>query len=91
MAEQAAVGSRPAAAEMRCLEPDAWHFGQVQAWNPGLLPASARTAISRRRFQQTAKGAVEPSSRCLEIDSSIEPRNGVHRTALTAAGAAFTV
>lgn len=54
------------AAEMRCLTNDAWHFGYVRDWNPGILTSSARTVhtdISRRRFTETEPGRVEPISR----------------------------
>jgi len=41
------------ALEMRCLSNDAWHYGYVRNWNPGVLTSSARTEhtpISKRRF-----------------------------------------
>lgn len=56
----------PYAAELRSLTNDAWHFGYVRNWNPGVLTSSARTGhtdISRRRFRQTEPGTVEPISR----------------------------
>lgn len=58
------------AAEMRCLTNNAWHFGHVREWNPSFLTSSARTVhtdISRRRFQSTAPGDVEPISRFLKL------------------------
>jgi DNA (cytosine-5)-methyltransferase 1 len=58
------------ASEMRCLTNDAWHFGYVRNWNPGLLTSSARTThtdISRRRFSETATGDVEPISRFFKL------------------------
>lgn len=58
------------AAEMRGLTNDAWHFGHVRNWNPGILTSSARTThtdISRRRFTETAPGTVEPISRFLKL------------------------
>lgn len=58
------------AAEMRCLTNDAWHFGHVREWNPAFLTSSARTVhtdISRRRFQSTAPGEVEPISRFFKL------------------------
>lgn len=58
------------AAEMRGLSNDAWHFGHVRNWNPGILTSSARTThtdISRRRFTETVPGTVEPISRFLKL------------------------
>ena len=58
------------AAELRCLHDDAWHFGHRRNWDPRLLTASARsehTAISRRRFNETRHGAVEPISRLFRL------------------------
>ena len=59
------------AREMRCLDNDAWHFGHVRNWNPGLLTSSARTGhtdISRLRFAGVAPGKVEPISRFFRLD-----------------------
>ncbi len=58
------------AAQLRCLTNDAWHFGYVRRWRPETLTSSARTthsAISQRRFAQTAPGDVEPISRFLKL------------------------
>ncbi len=58
------------AAEMRCAEPAAWHFGYPRRWDPQTLTASARTdptEISRRRFAETAPGSVEPISRFFRL------------------------
>ena len=58
------------AARLRCLTHDAWHFGYVRKWEPGLLTASARTEhtpISRKRFRQTRPGTVEPISRFFKL------------------------
>lgn len=58
------------ASEMRCLTNDAWHFGYVRSWSPAFLTSSARTLhtdISRRRFQGTLPGAVEPISRFFKL------------------------
>jgi DNA (cytosine-5)-methyltransferase 1 len=66
------------AAEMRCLSNDAWHFGFVRKWQPGLLTSSARTdhtEISRRRFRETSVGEVEPISRFFKL-----PPEGVSNT-----------
>lgn len=66
------------AREMRCLANDSWHYGHVREWNPKLLTSSLRThhtAISRRRFDRTAEGEVEPISRFFKL-----PRHGVSNT-----------
>lgn len=66
------------AAEMRCLSNNAWHFGYVRKWQPGLLTSSARTdhtEISRRRFRETSVGEVEPISRFFKL-----PPEGVSNT-----------
>lgn len=58
------------AREMRCLSNDAWHYGYVRNWNPGILTSSARTehtAISKRRFSETETGNVEPISRLFKL------------------------
>lgn len=66
------------AAEMRCRENEAWHYGHPRLWNPAILTSSARTdhtLISRRRFAETAGGEVEPISRLLKL-----PADGVSNT-----------
>ena len=66
------------AADLRCLTNNAWHFGYLRHWEPNTLTSSARTAhtaISRRRFQQTEEGTVEPISRFFRL-----PRGGVSNT-----------
>ncbi|MFN7111049.1 MAG: DNA cytosine methyltransferase [Brevundimonas sp.] len=58
------------AQEMRCLSNDAWRYSYVRDWTPSVLTSSARTqhtAISRRRFSETATGAVEPISRFFKL------------------------
>ncbi len=58
------------AAELRCLNNDAWHYGYPRNWTPTWMTSSARTAhseISRRRFQETPQGAVEPISRFYKL------------------------
>lgn len=58
------------AAIQRCISNDAWRYGYVRNWNPGLLTSSCRTAhtdISKRRFSETAPGAVEPISRFFKL------------------------
>lgn len=66
------------AAELRCLTNEAWHFGYVREWEPGILTSSARaehTDISRRRFAETVPGTVEPISRFFKL-----PEDGVSNT-----------
>ena len=61
------------AARLRCLTNDAWDFGYVREWSPGILTSSARTThtpISRRRFSQTKPGTVEPISRFFRLCES---------------------
>ena len=58
------------AAELRCMSNEAWHYGYVRDWNPGILTSSARTShteISRRRYAQTEPGSVEPISRFFRL------------------------
>ena len=58
------------AAQLRCLTNDAWHWGYVREWNPGVLTSSARTehtAITRKRFRATKQGTVEPVSRFFKL------------------------
>lgn len=66
------------AAQMRCADAEAWHFGYRRRWDPQLLTASIRTdhtAISRRRFAATPPGMVEPISRFFKL-----PPEGVANT-----------
>jgi DNA (cytosine-5)-methyltransferase 1 len=58
---------------MRGRTNDSWGFGYVRCWEPHVLTSSARTdhtAISRRRFKETAPGDVEPISRFFRLPSS---------------------
>jgi len=58
------------AAELRCMTNDAWHFGPVRNWSPGMLTSSARTVhtdISIGRFTATEPGEVEPISRFFRL------------------------
>lgn len=60
------------AAELRALTNDAWHYGYVRNWDPGLLTSSAatqHTEISKRRFNETKPGAVEPISRFYKLSA----------------------
>lgn len=58
------------AASLRCASREDWHFGYQRIWQADLLTSSARTehsAISRRRFAETAPGSVEPVSRFFKL------------------------
>ena len=58
------------ARKMRCLDNDAWQYGYVREWNPGVLTSSLRTEhteISRRRFGDTEPGRIEPISRFFKL------------------------
>jgi DNA (cytosine-5)-methyltransferase 1 len=60
----------PYAAEMRCLSDESWHLGRRRLWDSDVLTSSARTEhtpISRRRFEATACGKVEPISRFFKL------------------------
>jgi DNA (cytosine-5)-methyltransferase 1 len=81
----------PYAAELRCLTNDAWHYGHVRNWNPGLLTSSARTIhtdISRGRFAETAPGSVEPISRFFKL--AAEGLSNTLRAGTDGARGAFT-
>lgn len=59
-------------AVLRCMTNDAWHYGYVREWKPGILTSSARTEhteISRGRFANTQPGSVEPISRFFKLSS----------------------
>lgn len=61
------------AKEMRCLTNDAWHYGYVRNWDRSILTSSMRTEhteISRRRFERTREGEVEPISRFFKLPSA---------------------
>jgi DNA (cytosine-5)-methyltransferase 1 len=58
--------------KMRCSSETGWHFGYVREWNPRLLTSSLRshhTTISRRRFEATEPGQVEPISRFFKLSA----------------------
>ena len=60
----------PYAQQMRCLDNDAWLLGYPRTWDPTLLTSSLRTdhtEISRKRFEETAPGSVEPISRFFKL------------------------
>jgi DNA (cytosine-5)-methyltransferase 1 len=68
----------PYAGEMRCANPEHWHFGYRRKWDASILTSSMRTdhsPISRRRFAMTAQGEVEPISRFFKL-----PGSGVSNT-----------
>ncbi len=79
------------ARELRCLTNDAFANGYARIWDPKLLTSSMRTEhseISRRRFNETPDGHVEPISRFFKL-----PANGVSNTlraGTDAARGAFT-
>lgn len=61
------------ARELRCLTNEAWHYGYVRNWDPGLLTSSARTdhtGISRTRFIETLSGSTEPVSRFYKLSAT---------------------
>lgn len=61
------------AAEMRCMLPNAWHYGHPRKWDETLLTSSMRaehTKISRDRFAATEEGKVEMISRFFKLPSS---------------------
>jgi DNA (cytosine-5)-methyltransferase 1 len=63
---------------MRCIGKNAWFYGYKRAWNPRLLTSSLRTEhtpISRRRFEATRAGDVEPISRFFKL-----PADGLSNT-----------
>ncbi len=73
----------PYAAELRCMEPNAWHFGHPRVWDPMMLTASARTdhtPVSRQRFDGTREGGVEPVSRFFKLpaDGGLRLKFQVH-------------
>lgn len=79
------------ASALRCDRRSDWYFGYRRQWNPQLLTASMRTlhtAISRRRFAQTAPGAIEPISRFFKLSPN-DPCNTL-RAGTDSARGAFT-
>jgi DNA (cytosine-5)-methyltransferase 1 len=58
------------AEQMRCARQHPWNYGYDREWDRRLLTSSLRTehtAISRRRFESTAHGQVEPISRFYKL------------------------
>ena len=61
------------ARELRCATDEAWHYGYIRNWNPGILSASMRTVhteITRNRFLYTKEGEVEPISRFFKLSQN---------------------
>ena len=66
------------ASELRCMTPEAWHYGYPRNWNREALTSSRRThhtEISRNRFAETDQGKSEPISRFFRL-----PADGVSNT-----------
>ena len=79
------------AAEMRCLNDEAWHFAHPRVWDAEALTSSARTdhtSISRRRFSETAGGNIEPISRLFKL--AAEGVSNTLRAGTDSARGAFT-
>ncbi|MDD2240193.1 MAG: DNA cytosine methyltransferase [Kiritimatiellae bacterium] len=79
------------AREMHCLTEDCWHFGYPRKWDARILTSSMRTAhtdISRRRFQETSHGDVEPISRFFKL--SPDGQSNTLRAGTDSARGAFT-
>ncbi|MFZ0302358.1 MAG: DNA cytosine methyltransferase [Terracidiphilus sp.] len=58
--------------EMHCVGSASWHFAYAREWNRRLLTSSLRTdhtLISRRRFDATPPGEVEPISRFYKLSA----------------------
>ncbi len=63
---------------MRCSAEGCWQYGYPRKWNQTRLTSSRRTkhtTISRRRFEKTEPGTVEPISRFFRL-----PADGVSNT-----------
>lgn len=76
---------------LRGLDNAADDYSYPRRWNPELLTSSARTdhtPISRRRFSETAPGAVEPISRFFKL--SPDGLSNTLRAGTDAARGAFT-
>jgi DNA (cytosine-5)-methyltransferase 1 len=60
------------ARELRCIGDGSLHFGYARIWDRRLLTSSLRTrhtAISKRRFNATPPGQVEPISRFFKLSA----------------------
>jgi DNA (cytosine-5)-methyltransferase 1 len=79
------------AREMRCIAGGSWHYGYVREWDRRLLTSSLRTdhtPISRRRFDATPPGQVEPISRFYKL--STEGLSNTLRAGTDSSRGAFT-
>lgn len=79
------------ARELRCIGPASWHFGYIREWNWRLLTSSLRTdhtLISKRRFEATPPGEVEPISRFFKL--SAEGLSNTLRAGTDSSRGAFT-
>jgi len=79
------------AREMRCVGGGTWHYGYVREWDRLLLTSSLRTdhtPISRRRFEATPPGQVEPISRFYKL--SAEGLSNTLRAGTDSSRGAFT-
>jgi DNA (cytosine-5)-methyltransferase 1 len=79
------------AREMRCIGANSWHYGYVRVWDPHMLTSSLRTdhtTISRRRFEATPSGHVEPISRFFKL--SAEGLSNTLRAGTDSSRGAFT-
>jgi DNA (cytosine-5)-methyltransferase 1 len=89
----AKLDGRPSryARELRCIGDGSWRYGYIREWNPGLLTSSLRTdhtPISRRRFDATPPGQVEPISRFYKL--SAEGLSNTLRAGTDSSRGAFT-
>jgi len=79
------------ASELRCTGSGSWRFGYVRRWDRRLLTSSLRTVhtpISRRRFDETPPGQVEPISRFYKL--SAEGLSNTLRAGTDSSRGAFT-
>ncbi|WP_121968061.1 DNA cytosine methyltransferase [Leptolyngbya sp. BC1307] len=76
---------------MRCSTKESWKYGYPRRWNQNLLTSSRRsqhTTTSRRRFEQTEPGTVEPISRFFRL--SADGVSNTLRAGTDSARGAFT-
>lgn len=79
------------AREKRCIGLDSWGNGYMRQWDPECLTSSLRTEhtpISRRRFEATGPGEVEPISRFYRLPA--EGLSNTLRAGTDSARGAFT-
>jgi DNA (cytosine-5)-methyltransferase 1 len=75
----------------RCNNRLAWYYGYKRVWDPQVLTSSWRTGhsdITRRRFDETEPGSVEPISRFFKL--SRDGLSNTLRAGTDAARGAFT-